>query len=71
MTPPQTEQTTAADGMTPMRKVISLMHISLDGFTAGPNGELDWARVDEETYGYVADVCVRWIPRSMGASRIR
>jgi dihydrofolate reductase len=49
MTPPETTQT-------PMRKVISLMHISLDGFTAGPNGELDWARVDEETYGYVADL---------------
>lgn len=56
MTRPHAEQTTAADGMTPMRKVISLMHISLDGFTAGPNGELDWAAVDEETYEYVADV---------------
>ena len=39
-----------------MRKVISLMHISLDGFAAGPNGELEWARVDEEMYGYVADL---------------
>lgn len=25
-----------------MRKVVLLMHFSLDGFVAGPNGELDW-----------------------------
>ena len=30
-----------------MRKIISFMHISLDGFVAGPNGELDW--VPQET----------------------
>ena len=36
------------------RKVISLMHVSLDGSAAGPNGELDWAHVDEETYAYVS-----------------
>jgi hypothetical protein len=23
----------------PMRKIISFMHLSLDGFVAGPNGE--------------------------------
>jgi hypothetical protein len=28
-----------------MTKVISQMHIFLDGFTAGPNGALEWARV--------------------------
>lgn len=39
-----------------MRNVIALMHISLDGFCAGPNGELEWARVDEELYEYVADL---------------
>lgn len=39
-----------------MRKVISLMHVSLDGFTAGPNGELEWAIVDEEGYKDVADL---------------
>lgn len=33
-----------------MRKVIALMHISLDGYTAGPNGELEWAIVDEEIH---------------------
>ena len=25
-----------------MRKVIMLMHVSLDGYVAGPNGEMDW-----------------------------
>ena len=36
-----------------MRKVVLLMHVSLDGFTSGPNGELDWAIVDEEMEHYV------------------
>lgn len=38
------------------RKVISLMHVSLDGFAAGPNGELEWAIVYEEMYKDVADM---------------
>lgn len=25
-----------------MRKLVSLIHLSLDGFCAGPNGEMDW-----------------------------
>ena len=29
------------------------MHISLDGFVAGPNGEMDWIKVDEEIFGHV------------------
>jgi dihydrofolate reductase len=29
------------------------MHISLDGFVAGPNGEMDWMKVDEEIFDYV------------------
>ncbi len=41
---------------TQTRKVISLMHASLDGFTAGPNGELEWAIVDEESYKDVANL---------------
>ena len=29
------------------------MHISLDGFVAGPNGEMDWIKADEELFDYV------------------
>jgi dihydrofolate reductase len=36
-----------------MRKIISFMHISLDGFVAGPNGEMDWIKVDNEIFDYV------------------
>lgn len=31
-----------------MRKVIALVHVSLDGFAAGPNDELDWIAYDSE-----------------------
>jgi dihydrofolate reductase len=36
-----------------MRKVISFMHISLDGFVAGPNGEMNWIKADEEIFNHV------------------
>jgi dihydrofolate reductase len=36
-----------------MRKIISFMHISLDGFVAGPNGEMNWIKVDQEIFDYV------------------
>ena len=36
-----------------MRKVISFMHISLDGFVAGPNREMNWIKVDEEIFDHV------------------
>ena len=36
-----------------MRKIISFMHVSLDGFVAGPNGEMDWIKVDEEIFDYI------------------
>ncbi len=29
------------------------MHVSLDGFVSGPNGEMDWIKVDEEIFDYV------------------
>ena len=35
-----------------MRKIISFMHISLDGFVAGPNGEMDWIKVNEEIFDH-------------------
>ncbi|HET6721497.1 MAG TPA: hypothetical protein VFH07_02055 [Chitinophagaceae bacterium] len=31
-----------------MRKIISFMHISLDGFVAGPNGEMNWTNKNYE-----------------------
>jgi len=36
-----------------MRKIISFMHISLDGFVAGPNGEMNWIKVDEELFAHI------------------
>ena len=36
-----------------MRKIISFMHISLDGFVAGPKGEMNWIKVDQEIFDYV------------------
>ncbi len=36
-----------------MRKIISFMHISLDGFVAGPNGEIDWITGNEEIFNHV------------------
>src|ERR1043165_5607804 len=36
-----------------MRKIISFLHISLDGFVAGPSGEMNWIRVDEEIFDHV------------------
>jgi hypothetical protein len=36
-----------------MRKIISFMHISLDGFVAGPNGEMNRIKVDEEIFEHV------------------
>jgi len=35
-----------------MRKIIQFMHASLDGFVAGPRGEMDWIHVDEEIFDY-------------------
>jgi dihydrofolate reductase len=35
-----------------MRKLILFMHTSLDGFVAGPKGEMDWIHVDEEMFDY-------------------
>jgi len=33
-----------------MRKIILFMHVSPDGFVAGPNGEMNWIKVDEEIF---------------------
>ena len=39
-----------------MRNVVSFTHISLDGFAAGPNGELDWMSYDEELEKYAEGI---------------
>jgi len=36
-----------------MRKIISFMHISLDGFVAGPKGEMNWITVNQEIFDYI------------------
>ncbi|MFN8333840.1 MAG: dihydrofolate reductase family protein [Cyclobacteriaceae bacterium] len=38
-----------------MRKLVQFMHVSLDGFVAGPNGEMDRIVVDEEIFDYAGD----------------
>ncbi len=37
-----------------MRNLIFFMHTSLDGFVAGLNGEMNWIKVDEEMFDFVA-----------------
>ncbi len=36
-----------------MRKIIYSMMVSLDGFAARPNGDLDWVLIDEEIHTFV------------------
>lgn len=36
-----------------MRKIILSLHISLDGFVAGLNGEMDWIKLDDEMFQFV------------------
>jgi len=38
-----------------MANLVLFMHTSLDGFVAGPSGEMDWIIVDEEIFDYVGD----------------
>src|SRR5687767_13493418 len=35
-----------------MGRLILFMHTSLDGFVAGPKGEMHWIHVDEEIFDY-------------------
>lgn len=37
------------------RKLVLFMHVSLDGFVAGPQGEMDWIIVNEEIFDYAAE----------------
>ncbi|MBK6953732.1 MAG: dihydrofolate reductase family protein [Crocinitomicaceae bacterium] len=36
-----------------MRNLICFMHTSLDGFVAGPNGEMNWISFDDELFDFV------------------
>jgi dihydrofolate reductase len=38
-----------------MGKIVLFMHVSLDGFAAGVNGEMDWIHVDEEIFDFGAE----------------
>ena len=35
-----------------MRKLVSFMVVTLDGYYEGPNGEFDWPNVDDEFYEF-------------------
>lgn len=39
-----------------MRKIIISVHLTLDGYVAGPGGEMDWIRLDEEMFDQVARI---------------
>ena len=39
-----------------MRKIVLMTSVSLDGYIAGPNGELDWHLVDDEVHRHFNDV---------------
>ncbi|HAH25405.1 MAG TPA: dihydrofolate reductase [Prolixibacteraceae bacterium] len=38
-----------------MRKLVSFMHISLDGYAADEKGGMDWILVDEEMFDYAGE----------------
>ncbi len=38
-----------------MGKLVLFMHVSVDGFVAGTNGEMDWIHVDDEIFDYAGN----------------
>jgi dihydrofolate reductase len=38
-----------------MRKIVLFMHTSLDGLVAGPDGEMDWIKVDQEMFDFASE----------------
>jgi len=42
-----------------LRKVVWLMHVSLDGFAAGPNGEIDWIYLEDELFEDIHNIVQR------------
>ena len=41
-----------------MKKIIVSEHITLDGFLAAPNGEMDWIQLDKEMFDMVNEFTV-------------
>jgi dihydrofolate reductase len=39
-----------------MRRVVLLEHISLDGYLAAPDGDMEWIHVDDELWEYLTPV---------------
>jgi dihydrofolate reductase len=39
-----------------MRKIISFMHVTLDGFVAGPDGEMNWIKLDDKVFALAGEV---------------
>ena len=39
-----------------MRKLISLMHVSLDGYCGGPKGEMDWIAMNDAIFADAGEV---------------
>lgn len=39
-----------------MRHLIFFMHTSLDGFVARPTGEMDWIKIDNQMFDFVAEM---------------
>jgi dihydrofolate reductase len=37
-----------------MRNLVLFLHTSLDGYVAGPNGEMDWINVSDDLFDYAA-----------------
>lgn len=42
-----------------MRNLILSVHMSLDGFVCGPNGEMDWIHVDDDLFNYIVNLTNR------------
>ena len=54
-----------------MRKLIYSMSVSLDGFIAGPDGEIDWSVPDEELYRFHNRAGARARAGTSGAAALR
>ena len=39
-----------------MRKLVSLMHVSLDGYCGGPKGEMDWIAMNDAIFADAGEV---------------